>query len=242
MSKTFLEVFPSLKVEKGYVGLLEKAEVTKISANHDKSHIRIYLHAERLIPKKIIWYLEREIKKQLFPSKDVLVKIIESFRLSEQYTVEALMHEYRESMQEELNEFSLLLGNVFRTAEMQYDGRNKMTLTMDETIIAKTRGEEVVQFIEKIVCERCGLDLIVNVEYREPKESKYRKNSNEQIRQQVKAIVDRTSFGKEKLVENYDALMAAIIKAKPAAAKGQYVKNVSVATSMGPGIKLNARS
>ena len=54
MSKTFLEVFPTLKVEKGYEGLLEKAEVTKISANHDKSHIRIYLHAERLIAKKVV--------------------------------------------------------------------------------------------------------------------------------------------------------------------------------------------
>ena len=88
MSKTFLEVFPTLKVEKGYEGLLEKAEVTKISANHDKSHIRIYLHAERLIPKKIIWYLEREIKEQLFPSKEVFIKIIENFRLSGQYSAQ----------------------------------------------------------------------------------------------------------------------------------------------------------
>ncbi|MCI7003343.1 MAG: 50S ribosomal protein L1 [Clostridia bacterium] len=58
----------------------------------------------------------------------------------------------------------------------------------------------------------------------------------------VHVIIGKVSFGKEKLVENYDALMAAILKAKPAAAKGQYVKNVTVATSMGPGIKLNARS
>ena len=198
MSKTFLEVFPTLKVEKSYEGLLEKAEVTKISANHDKSHIRIYLHAKRLVAKKIIWYLEREIKNQLFPGKDVAIKIIETFRLSEQYNPQALIHEYRDSMQEELNEYSLLLGNVFRTAEMQFVSSNKMKLIMDETIIAKTRGEEVVQFIEKIVCERCGMDLIVEVEYRETKESKYRKNSNEQIRQQVKAIVERTSIGKEK--------------------------------------------
>lgn len=198
MSKTFLEVFPTLKVEKGYEGLLEKAEVTKISANHDKSHIRIYLHAERLIQKKIIWYLEREIKNQLFPSKDVFIKIIESFHLSEQYNAQALLHEYRESMQEELNDYSLLLGNVFRTAQMEFETPSKMKLIMDETIIAKTRGEEVVQYLEKIVCERCGMDLIVEVEYREPKESKYRKNSNEQIRQQVKAIVERTSIGKTK--------------------------------------------
>jgi len=209
MSKTFLEVFPTLKVEKGYEGLLEKAEVTKISANHDKSHIRIYLHAKRLIPKKIVWYLEREIKNQLFPSKDVFIKIIESFRLSEQYNAESLLHEYRDSMQEEMNEYSLLLGNVFRTAEMQFDTPSKMKLIMDETIIAKTRGEEVVQFLEKIVCERCGLDLIINVEYREPKESKYRKNSNEQIRQQVKAIVERTSIGKnqEEEIPQADGLL-----------------------------------
>ena len=209
MSKTFLEVFPSLKVEKGYEGLLEKAEVTKISANHDKSHIRIYLHAERLISKKIIWYLEREIKNQLFPSKDVFIKIIEKFRLSEQYTPENLIREYRESMQDEINDYSLLLGNVFRTAEMQFETPTKVKLIMDETIIAKTRGEEVVQFLEKVVCERCGMDLIVEVEYREPKESKYRKNSNEQIRQQVKAIVDRTSFGKanEEVAPQEDGLL-----------------------------------
>ena len=209
MSKTFLEVFPTLKVEKGYEGLLEKAEVTKISANHDKSHIRIYLHAERLIHKKIIWYLEHEIKEQLFPSKDVFIKIIESFRLSEQYNPQSLIHEYRESMQDELNEYSLLLGNVFRTAEMQFETPSKVKLIMDETFIAKTRGEEVVQFLEKIVCERCGMDFIVEVEYREPKESKYRKNSNEQIRQQVKAIVERTSIGKatEESVPQEDGLL-----------------------------------
>ncbi len=58
----------------------------------------------------------------------------------------------------------------------------------------------------------------------------------------IHVVIGKVSFGKEKLVENYEALMAAIIKSKPAAAKGQYVKNVSLATSMGPGIKLNARS
>ena len=46
----------------------------------------------------------------------------------------------------------------------------------------------------------------------------------------------KVSFGAEKLAENYEVIMNAIIKAKPAAAKGQYVKSVSVSTSMGPGI------
>jgi large subunit ribosomal protein L1 len=50
----------------------------------------------------------------------------------------------------------------------------------------------------------------------------------------------KASFGKDKLVENFNALMGAIVKAKPAAAKGQYLKSVTVASTMGPGIKINA--
>ena len=58
----------------------------------------------------------------------------------------------------------------------------------------------------------------------------------------IHVAIGKVSFGKEKLQENYEALMNAIIKAKPATAKGQYIKNVTICTTMGPGIKLNARS
>ena len=51
--------------------------------------------------------------------------------------------------------------------------------------------------------------------------------------------IGKVSFGPEKLKENLDALMGAIVKAKPAATKGQYIKSCVVATTMGPGIKLN---
>jgi len=51
--------------------------------------------------------------------------------------------------------------------------------------------------------------------------------------------IGKASFGPEKLGENFDALMSAIIKAKPAAAKGQYIKSCVLASTMGPGIKVN---
>ena len=51
----------------------------------------------------------------------------------------------------------------------------------------------------------------------------------------------KISFGSEKLLENYETIMNAIIKAKPAAAKGQYIKSVSVTTTMGPGIFINQK-
>jgi large subunit ribosomal protein L1 len=52
--------------------------------------------------------------------------------------------------------------------------------------------------------------------------------------------IGKASFTQEQLMENYDALMAAIVKAKPAAVKGQYLKSISIATSMGPGVKVVA--
>ncbi len=51
--------------------------------------------------------------------------------------------------------------------------------------------------------------------------------------------IGKASFGVEKLTENFDTIMGAIIKAKPAAAKGQYLKSVAIASTMGPGIKIN---
>ncbi len=51
----------------------------------------------------------------------------------------------------------------------------------------------------------------------------------------------KVSFGAEKLVENYQVIMDAIIKAKPAAAKGQYIKSVAITTTMGPSLKVNQK-
>ena len=51
--------------------------------------------------------------------------------------------------------------------------------------------------------------------------------------------IGKASFGVEKLTENFDTLVGAVIKAKPAAAKGQYIKSCVVASTMGPGIKVN---
>jgi len=55
----------------------------------------------------------------------------------------------------------------------------------------------------------------------------------------VHTPVGKVSFGPEKLAENFNALMEAIIKAKPSVAKGQYLRSVTLATTMSPGVKVN---
>ena len=56
----------------------------------------------------------------------------------------------------------------------------------------------------------------------------------------IHVIIGKVSFGLEKLQENYETILGAIIKAKPAAAKGTYIRNVSVSSTMGPGIRVKA--
>jgi large subunit ribosomal protein L1 len=55
----------------------------------------------------------------------------------------------------------------------------------------------------------------------------------------IHVMVGKVSFGTEKLIENFNAVMDAIVKAKPAAAKGTYIKSVTLSTTMGVGIKVN---
>ena len=194
MSKAFREAFPTLKLEEELEGLLDTTEVTKISANHEHTHIRIYLRAKRLIFKKNIWKLEKAITEQIFQNRAIQVKIIESYELSEQYTPKSLIEVYKDSILDELNAYSVLEYNLLRTADMEFPEEDRLILTMDETIIAKTRTDEIIEFLEKVICERCGMNLKIFPQYRKPQESKYRKNSEEQIRQKVAGIVARTKL------------------------------------------------
>ena len=56
----------------------------------------------------------------------------------------------------------------------------------------------------------------------------------------IHCVIGKVSFGEQKLKENFDTLLAAIVKAKPEAAKGQYIKSCALATTMGPGVRVNS--
>ncbi len=202
MNKPFSDVFPTLKLEGELAHLMETTEVTKVSANHDKSHIRIYLLAKRLIPKDRIWKLEELIKEQIFPQRGIFIHIIEKFSLSGQYTAEHVMEMYKESILEELNAYSVLVYNLFRTAKIEFESPSDMKLTMEKTIVAKTRSQKLEEYLTKVFCERCGLDLKIKMEYVPAKESKYRKNAEKQIQLEVQSIMERTKIAQRDSVES----------------------------------------
>ena len=194
MTKMFFDVFPTLEVNGDMKKLLSETEVTKVGMNHEKDHIRIYLNGKRLIHKKNIYQLEKNIHDQIFKNRHMDVKVIEKYQLSEQYTAEKLMDLYKDSILEELKNYSLMEYNLLRSAKMEFTGDSHLLLTLENTIIAQTRSHEIVEFLEKVVCERCGLNLSVELAFEEPKESKHKKNSDLQIQFEIKNILKRVQL------------------------------------------------
>ena len=189
MPKLFFDVFPTLEINGEMKKLLSEMEVTKVGMNHERDHLRVYLTGTRLIHKKNIYQLEKSIREQIFKGQNMEVKVIEKYQLSGQYTARTLMDMYKDSILEELKEYSLMEYNLLHASKMEFTDDSHLNLTLENTIIAQTRSRDIVEFLEKVFCERCGMDLIVNLTFDEPKESKYRKNSELQIQFEIKNIL-----------------------------------------------------
>ena len=191
MGKPFFEVFPTLKLKKEVHDIMEQTTVERVSATKRKDYLRIYLHSTRLIVKKDIWETEKEIKNQLFPNANIVVKIYERFELSSQYNPEKLMEIYRESILAELKEYSHIEYNAFRTAEITYPSEDIVQITIEDTVLNRSKEEELVRVLEKVLVERCGFSVRVLVEYKEAVTGKYEKDDALKIQMKVDAIYNR---------------------------------------------------
>ncbi len=196
MSKLFFDVFPDLRVPSEMEHLLAEVEVTKVSTNRQRDRLRVYLLSSRLIEKNRIFRLEKDIKKQLFPNHELSVKIIEKFRLSGQYNPQKLMMVYRDSLLEEFRTYSLLEYSMLKTSKMEFPEDRKLMLTLEDSVVARQKSEEMVQILEKIICERCGLDVDIQIHYKELAEKKHRQNSDLLIQNEVHTIISNSSIGK----------------------------------------------
>lgn len=198
MEKEFLDVFRNLELKGELRALLEEVEVTKISINRRKDYIRIYIRSRQWIHKKHIYALEKAIASQCFRGVPMTVKILERFSLSSQYTPELFLDAYRSSMALELKHYSILVFNMFRNAVITFPREDTMHMVLVSNVLARSKEEELIHYIEKVFCERCEFSLKVETEYRETGESKTRRNSDIQLQQEAAHIVEMSSFGKGK--------------------------------------------
>ncbi|MCD7765904.1 MAG: PHP domain-containing protein [Lachnospiraceae bacterium] len=188
MSKSFTEVFPSLEVEGTLAGLLEYVTVDRVTMNHRRDFLHVYIESDRLIFKKNILALESKIKDQLFPQSALTVKLIEHFHLSDQYTPEKLMPLYEDSISLELKNYNALLGNLFHQAKKEFTDANTLRLLIPDSVVADGKEKELLSILEKIFCERCGLDFHVSAERVAPVRSRRSEQAQLELDQEVAAI------------------------------------------------------
>ncbi len=189
--KTFFNVFPTLKVEDDIQILFTDVEVKKITTNSRRDFLHIYIFSRHLIQKKQIRQMERQIKEQLFGRTAVDIRIEEEYRLSGQYTAEALMREYRESIILELKEISVLAANMFMQAQIHYEEGGVICLELLDTIVSEGRKEEILELLEHIYKERFRIPADIRISYREPDSSGSREYDEQRIQQEINAIFER---------------------------------------------------
>ena len=196
MAKAFFDVFPGLKLDGKLKSLFEQTQIERVTATKQKDFVRIYLSSERLIQKDDIFTVEGEIKKQLFAGCNITIKIYEKYRLSSQYNPEKLMEIYRDSILLELQEYSHLLYSMFKNAELSFPEEGRLNLRIEDTVLARTKSDELTRILEKVFFERCGLPVNVFVEYREARTGRFKEEDDIFIARRVAEIAARYTGNK----------------------------------------------
>ena len=191
MSKAFLEVFPTLQLNNHLQTMLENTTVERITGNRRRDFLRIYLHSDHLLEKKLVWETEKEIMHQLFPHERVTIKIQEKFSLSSQYTLKNLLEIYKKSILAELEQYNHVLFSMMKHGEFICGESSRLEIRLPDTVLYRDKSEELLTLLEKILVERCGMDAKLSIGFEEREEEDYGKEDREKIRRQVAAISRR---------------------------------------------------
>ncbi|MFV0364163.1 MAG: PolC-type DNA polymerase III [Suipraeoptans sp.] len=226
MSKSFFEVFPSIKLNNETTQMFIEASVTKVVTNHTRDKIRVYLECNHIIKKQIISNVENEIRHQLFNNANVDIEIVERYKLSSLYTPTYLLEEYLDSMIYELGLSSVIERNILLNSKITFENENIMCIQLENSIVAKDRQGIIESYIQRVFTERFNVSIEVRVVFREPKSShidEYEvkiQNEIDSILKAQKESADRAEEEKESKKEE-----------KKIEYKNEFVPRKSVSTS-----------
>ncbi|RJU67420.1 PolC-type DNA polymerase III [Coprococcus sp. AM27-12LB] len=202
MGKLFFDVFPTLKVNKEYENLFREVEVMKVTTTSLRDFIRVHICSTHLIAKRSVCKMEEMIREQLFGHTQIQVEVVETYQLSELYTPENLLREYRDSILYELQRQSMLEYNMFQNAVCTFEDTQTLCIEMTDSIVAEGKKDAIVGTIDRIFNERCQVPTKIKVLYREPQESKNKKHREIRIQQEVDAILEQNaSLHEEKIAQ-----------------------------------------
>ncbi|MBQ9391790.1 MAG: PolC-type DNA polymerase III [Lachnospiraceae bacterium] len=195
--KLFFDTFPTIKLDEDLCNALNDTMVTRVSTNRSRDAVSVYLYCRTLIPKRRIRRLEEQIKKQVFSLDDVNINIIEKFELSAQYDARSFYDAYIDSIYQEINDYSSYMLAIIKRADFDFSD-NKMTIILEDTKYTRDREEEILHIFDKIFCERAGINVIIDIDYKDAKKTNYQEKNNIYVKNKVDSIIDNLEALKEK--------------------------------------------
>ena len=218
--KKFLNILPDLKLSHEMTELFETVECEKVAASRDHSHIKIYIHSDRLIAHKAIRETERAIRSQMFKDQ-VDVCLVEKYHLSRQYTPARLLEVYTGSLIDELEEEGELSANLFRKAEKTFLEPFVLELKVEENCIAQVKMEKLKHKLEHIFSERFDMPLGIVLGWLPKKKSKYAVYADSAMKEEIAQIVQTYEQAKE---DQKDVEKQEVQQREKPAFKKNYVK------------------
>ena len=100
-------------------------------------------------------------------------------------------------MELELKNYNMLEYNLFKRAQITFPSDEEMDLVLPDSVISREKSEILVEYLHKVFCERCGMNLKINLDFQEVQESKYRRNAALQIRQEVANVLKHAKLTPE---------------------------------------------
>ena len=226
--KSFLEVFDTLELDEKIRGLLEQVVVTKVSTNRKQDVFRIYITSKKLIDKNQLFQLAKQIQRQIFGYRKVQVYILETFRLSDQYTPAKLWDIYEESVLTELERYSPYKRSLMKQAQMTFPDEHTITVEVSDKIYDKEAVDDLLRILDRVFNERCGFRVKVDVKYLDLGGKGNMEKSEAKMRQKISFLTE--SLKKEQALKQNISSEEKEKKKKenPSEKKETYSKNKNI--------------
>ncbi len=199
--RPFFEVFRTLQVDGPVHSLLEQVMVTRVSMTPKQDVFRVYITSKKLIAKDQLFQLAKQIRRQIFGCRRVQVHIFEKFLLSGQYTPQKLWDVYEDSVLTELAAYSPYKRSIMKNARVEFPDENTMTVGISDKIYDKEAVDDLLRILDRVLNERCGFRVKVDVKYLESGESRNMEKSEAELKQRISFLTENLRKEKARKAE-----------------------------------------
>lgn len=196
--KQFFNVFPGFECPGALKELFDNVYVSEAVLVKSEKTLKIHTDSKILIAKKDIYAIEDLLAEFVFQG-NMRVKLIEHYDLSEQYNISKLTDIYKESLLFELQTESSVLYRLVKNAEWYMDG-NIITLTLDDTFLAKTRSVDIKKYLESVYKDRFDYEIQVGFDFTEEQKDSIRRANEHKLNLEVRQIMEQVEKNEEEAV------------------------------------------